>query len=450
MEKLNILVLEDDKLAQKVMGAHLAGHNVDTAGDLPAALKKLEANRYDIGFFDLMLGQSDDYSGLKAIEAAARKDIHCVVVSSSDSDEMIDRAYALGARDFYAKGNEEANVEEILRKFTQNRRAAAAGDIFASAFITEDPETRAQAGEALKYAPTDLPILILGPSGTGKTSLAKILHEHSGREGAFVSINCSAYTEDLLEAELFGHKKGAFTGAAEARKGRLLEAHRGTLFLDEIGTMSSNMQMKLLKAIEERTFYPLGSEKPERSDFRIISATLEDPQQLIAQGKMRFDLFQRVHGYTINLKPLSRRRCDVFPLVHHFTKGGRRLSFSPEAKAFMEAYAWPGNIRELKKFTDLVSGGQQGRVDLETARRHLKGETAAAAPGSGYEDSLYALAVSEGLEAALDKVTSGVIGRNLRENGGVRTKTLADLKISTRLLYATLKKLGMDKEGGKK
>jgi two-component system NtrC family response regulator len=190
MEKLNIFVLEDDKLAQKIMGSHLSDHAVDMAADLPSALKKLDSCRYDIGFFDLMLGPSDNYSGLKAIEAAAKKGVHCVVVSSSDSDELIDRAYQLGARDFYAKGNEEDNVAEILRRFVQNRRAAAAGDIFTSAFITEDPETRAQASEALKYAPTDLPILILGPSGTGKTSLARILHEHSGREGNFVAINC--------------------------------------------------------------------------------------------------------------------------------------------------------------------------------------------------------------------------------------------------------------------
>ena len=217
MEKLNILVLEDDKLAQKVMAAQLGAHNVDLAGDLKTALKKLETGRYDIGFFDLMLGPDDDYSGLKAIAAAAGKGVHAVVVSSSDSDEIIDRAYELGAGDFYAKGNEESNVAEILRKFIQNRKAAGAADIFTTSFITNDAETREAAREALKYAPTELPILILGPSGTGKTSLAKVLHEHSGRDGAFVSINCSAYTEDLLEAELFGYKKGAFTGAADSR-----------------------------------------------------------------------------------------------------------------------------------------------------------------------------------------------------------------------------------------
>ncbi|HAN04994.1 MAG: hypothetical protein A2X29_06500 [Elusimicrobia bacterium GWA2_64_40] len=450
MDKLNILVLEDDKLAQKVMASHLAGHNAEVVGDLPAALKRMAGGSYDMGFFDLMLGTDDDYSGLKAIAAAAARGIYCVVVSSSDSDEIIDRAYELGARDFYAKGNEESNVADILRKFIQNRKAAGAADIFSSAFLTCDPETRAAAAEALKYAPTELPIMILGPSGTGKTSLAKILHEHSGRDGAFVSINCSAYTEDLLEAELFGHKKGAFTGAAEARKGRLLEAHRGTLFLDEIGTMSLTMQMKLLKAIEERSFHPLGSERPEKSDFRIISATLEDPQELIARGRMRFDLFQRVHGYTINLKPLSRRPCDVEPLLRHFTKNGRRLSFTQEAKAYLEAYSWPGNVRELKKFTDLLSSGAEGRVDLETVKRHLKGRPEAAPAACAGDDGLYAYALANGLEAALAKVSDDIVIRNLRENGGKRTRTMTDLKISTRLLYATLKRLGLDGDGEKK
>lgn len=449
MEKLNILVLEDDKLAQKVMAAHLAGHNIDLAGDLKTALKKIENVKYDLGFFDLMLGPDDDYSGLKAIAAAAARNIYCVVVSSSDSDETIDRAYGLGANDFYAKGNEESNVSDILRKFLQNRKAARAKDIFTSAFITSDPKTRAAASEALKYAPTELPILVLGPSGTGKTSLAKILHEHSGREGAFVSINCSAYTEDLLEAELFGHKKGAFTGAHETRKGRLLEAHKGTLFLDEIGTMSLGMQMKLLKAIEERSFYPLGSEKPEHSEFRIISATLEDPQTLIAQGRMRFDLFQRIHGYTINLKPLTRRACDIAPLVQHFTSGRRRLSFTPEAMAYMGNYAWPGNVRELKKFVDLLSSGSEGRVDINAVKKHLKGRDGGQ-PAPIKEDGLYAYALANGLEAALEKVSGEIIARNLRENEGKKTKTLADLKISTRLLYSTIKRLGLEPEGEKK
>jgi DNA-binding NtrC family response regulator len=457
MEKLNSLVLEDDKLAQKIMAAQLTGHKLDMAGDLKSALGYLGRDKYDIGFFDLMLGPDDDYSGLKAIKAAAGKGVYSVVVSSSDSEDIIDKAYELGARDFYAKGNEESNIADIIRKFVQNRRLDAGTDVFESAFVTGDEETRAAVTEALRYAPTGLPVMILGPSGTGKTSLARIIHDRSGRPGSFVAINCSAYTEDLLEAELFGYKKGAFTGAGEARKGRLLEAHKGTLFLDEIGTMSPNMQMKLLKAIEEKTFHPLGSERAETSDFRIISATLEDPKELIARGRMRFDLFQRVQGYTLRLKPLTERPADLFPLIRHFTRGGRRLSFTAEARAMMQEYKWPGNAREVKKFVDLVCCGPEGRIDGVIAGRHLKprgfahaGATAAPVPAAapaprpagGESDELYALAVKDGLQAALDKVAEEIVLRNLAENGGVRTKTMADLRISTRLLYSVIKKTG--------
>ena len=444
MTKLNILVVEDDKLAQKVMAGHLRAHNVDLAGDKKTALAKLAAGHYDLCFFDLMLGPKDDYSGLKLIPIAVSKGFYSVVMSGSDSDEIINKAYELGCKDFYSKGNEESNVEAVIRKYFQSRTGTAGTDIFANRFVTADPATRAAVSEALKYAPSELPILVLGPSGTGKTSLAKIIHEYSGREGSFVAINCSAYTEDLLEAELFGYKKGAFTGAGENRKGRLLEAHKGTLFLDEIGTMSLNMQMKLLKAIEERSFYPLGSDKPEHSEFRIISATLEDIQRLISLGKMRLDLFQRIHGFTIDLSPLSRRRNDIFPLITHFTAGTKRLAFSPEGKTYILDYAWPGNIRELKRFSELLVSGSEGRIDLATVKKHLTASGCGAAAGQLSGEGPYRHALSNGLERTLDRIAYEIIQRSLADNGGKKTKTLSDLKISTRFLYSTLNKFGAE------
>ncbi|MEA3306359.1 MAG: sigma 54-interacting transcriptional regulator [Elusimicrobiota bacterium] len=440
MDKLKILVVEDDQLAQKLMGKHLSNHNVDFADNKAAAIKKLETNNYDICFFDLMLGVKDDYSGLKLIPLAVDRGIYTVIMSSSDSDDIVDKAYDLGANDFYAKGNEESNVETILKKFIAGKNKDKTEDIFSTQFITKDKSVKTAIMEALKYAPSQLPILILGPSGTGKTSLAKIIHEHSGFEGNFVAINCSAYTEELLEAELFGYKKGAFTGADKNRKGRLLEADKGTLFLDEIGNMSLNMQMKLLKAIEEKTFYPLGCDKAENSDFRIISATLEDPKQLITQGKLRFDLFQRIHGFTINLKPLNQKKDDIFPLIQHFVHGGKRLAFLPDAKDYIKNYMWPGNIRELKKFTELMAESDEGRINLKTVMRHLLSAEKTSAPKNFMNNSHYENALINGLEETLNKLAYEIIQRNLKENKGKKTKTLSELKISTRFLYSILRK----------
>jgi len=442
MDKLIILVVEDDKLTQKVMAQHLGGHCVEFAGDLDTAMRKLAAGHYDICFIDLRLGGDDECSGLQVIPRAVAKGVYAVVMSGCDSEGMVDQAYELGCSDFYAKGNEAANIGAVIAKYHQNRAGCNAGHIFAHRFITEDQATRASIVEALKYASSDLPILILGPSGTGKTSLGKIIHEHSRREGDFVAINCSAYTEELLEAELFGHRKGAFTGASASRKGKLLQAHQGTLFLDEIGAMSLNMQTKLLKAIEERSFHPVGSDKPECSDFRIISATLENLQRLIAQGRLRFDFFQRIHGLTVNLKPLAQRKCDIFPLINFFTQGGKRLSFSAEARACLLDHSWPGNMRELKKLVSLLASGHEGRVTKEQLFRHLTqalGEPPAAS-GAFVGESQYRYALDQGLDQAVDRFTRGIIMRNLSENHGKKTKTLAALKISTRLLYSTLRK----------
>jgi DNA-binding NtrC family response regulator len=244
-----------------------------------------------------------------------------------------------------------------------------------------------------------------------------------------------------LEAELFGYRKGAFTGAHDHRKGRLLAADGGTLFLDEIGSMSLKMQTKLLKAIEEKSFYPLGSDKPETSRFRLISATLEDMQALIRAGKLRFDFFQRIHGFTVQLKPLAQRKGDIIPLLSFFTRGGKRLSFSAEAKAAVLAHDWPGNIRELRKFVELLSAGDEGRVSPEAVARQLKAVRVQEGEASFATDAQYRFALAQGLDAAVDRLVDTIIRRSLAENGGKKTKTLADLKISTRLLYSSLKRV---------
>lgn len=442
MDPLKILVIDDDPLARKIMAAQLAGHTVEFAQDAAQARKKFATAKPDLCFIDLSLGDGDACSGLDLIPLAAAQGAYSVVMSGHDSEKFVERAYELGCDDFYSKGNEELNVGTVLARFHERRELSQDDRLFGERFVTQDAESQSSIREAMKYAVSELPILILGPSGTGKTRLAKLIHDRSRRAGEFVAINCSAYTEDLLEAELFGYRKGAFTGAGDSRKGKLLLADKGTLFLDEIGSMSLNMQTKLLKAVEERQFYPLGSDRPETSRFRIVSATLEDLQSLIKAGRMRFDFFQRIHGLTIELKPLSRRKDDVLPLIAHFTHGGRKLSFTADAKARLLEYAWPGNIRELKKFVELLAAGHEGRVGREAVDRLLQTARAESDGAEFLTAEQYRLAKEQGLDAAMERFIDEAIARSLAENDGMKTKVLKDLDISTRLLYASLKRSG--------
>ena len=432
--KLKILVVEDDKLFQKLIINRLSGHSVDIADNFKTASAKINSNTYDIAFFDLMLGKNDNHSGLKLIPLSVKKGIYSVVMSSSEAEEIINKAYELGCRDYYGKGNEDANINSVIDRYIKSLSQSGSDELFLNDFITRDPETINLINEAIRYAPTDIPIVILGDSGTGKTKLSSIIHEHSGRKGNFVAINCSSYTPELLEAELFGYKKGAFTGAYESRNGKLLEANGGTLFLDEIGAMSLDMQTKLLKAIEEKTFYPLGSGKAEYSNFRIISATLEDFQKLFEEGKLRFDFFQRIHGFTVKLKPISERRGDIFPLIKHFTRKGKKLSFDEKIKEFILNYSWPGNIREIKKFVDLASAGLKGKIDLnQTVKNDIVIDS------DFITRNQYEYTLKHGLAPAIEKFTREIVLKNLSENGEIKTKTISKLKISTRLLYSVLK-----------
>jgi two-component system nitrogen regulation response regulator GlnG len=199
------------------------------------------------------------------------------------------------------------------------------------------------------------------------------------------------------------------------------------------------MQTKLLKAIEEKCFYPLGSEKPVTSSFRVISATLEPIPALIKSGKLRLDFFQRIHGLTVELRPLSLRTGDIPPLIAAMTQGGRKLSFTAEAKELLLRHDWPGNVRELKKLVDLLAAGQEGRVTAETLSGLLDTLKSQEQPGGGFStEEQYRHALANGLAATIERVTESIIKRNLAENGGVKARVMDDLQIATRLLYKVL------------
>lgn len=442
MTKLNILVVEDDELERGNIGAQLRGHSVQFAVTAGEARQKLQESTPDLCFIDLQLGENDTKcSGLKLIPLALKKGAYPVVMSGHSSESYVDRAYALGCQAFFDKGDVAGSVADVLERYERDGRPEELTEIFDTQYVTEDPATRESILQALKYGDSALPVLLLGPSGSGKTSLARLIHDKSGRQGEFVAINCSSYTGDLLEAELFGHRKGAFTDATENRRGKLSLAHNGTLFLDEIGAMPERTQTRLLKALEERSFYPIGSEKPETSDFRIISATLEEIPTLLRMGRLRADFFQRIHGVTVNLPPLSRRRSDIWPLVSFFNRRGRKLSFSTGAKERLMNHDWPGNVRELKKVIDMLRAGEEGRVSEERLQELLSSLEIRAVQGEAemVTASQYRYALENGLNALLDRVAQAVVRKHLQENGGKTRQAIVELRTNPYAFYKALR-----------
>ncbi|MGJ8526261.1 Sigma54-dependent transcriptional activator SfnR [Halomonadaceae bacterium LMG 33818] len=227
--------------------------------------------------------------------------------------------------------------------------------IRATALVFEDPRSRALEERIRRFAKSDASVLIIGQTGTGKELVARHVHAHSDRaKGPFVAINCAALPESLADAELFGHEKGAFTGATEARQGYFEAAQGGTLFLDEIGDLSLPMQIKLLRVLQERTIFRLGARKPRMLDVRIIAATNVDLERAVASGRFREDLYFRINVARLDVLPLAKRPLDIPPLVEHFLQLYAQRSNLPipeltnEAKQRLQTYSWPGNIRELE------------------------------------------------------------------------------------------------------
>ncbi len=289
-------------------------------------------------------------------------------------------------------------------------------------------------------APKDVMVTLVGESGTGKEVLARRIHELSSRSrGPFIPINCAAIPEQLFESELFGHEKGAFTGASEQVRGKIEAAAGGTLFLDEIGEMPINAQAKLLRFLENRRFMRVGGSKKITVDARLVCATLHSLEQQVAAGKFRADLFYRIQGITLRVPPLRERRADVAPLVRRFIADfAERHDVKPPrvgrtAAAALRAYDWPGNVRELRNVVEMVTLLREGRVvrvaDLPDAIQHA-GERPSAPPGEAMEVRL---------DRPLDETIDEIVARALEIESGNRSRAARRLGVSLRTIqrYAT-------------
>ncbi len=365
--KPKLLIVEDDEGLQRQLRWAYDDYQVIVAGDRASAIDALRAEEPDVVTLDLGLppepdGTAEGFATLDAI-LALKPDTKVIVASGHGARESALRAIAGGAYDFYAKPVDIDELGLIVRRAfhlhgieAENRRLAKAvsGNAVLGGMITAAPEMLKVARTIERVANADVTVMLLGASGTGKELLARGLHEASDRrKGAFVAINCAAIPETLLESELFGHEKGAFTGAVKTTEGKIELAQGGTLFLDEIGDVPLPLQVKLLRFIQERVIERIGGRKAIPVDTRIVCATHQDLDAMIAAQSFREDLYYRLAEIVIKIPTLAERPGDASLLARHFM--GRYASMNkdvkgiaPDALAAIDTWGWPGNVRELE------------------------------------------------------------------------------------------------------
>ncbi|OQW74323.1 MAG: PEP-CTERM-box response regulator transcription factor [Proteobacteria bacterium ST_bin13] len=387
-----LLIVEDDLGLQRQLRWAYDGYQVFVASNRAEAIDLLRAEVPDVVTLDLGLppdpdGVTEGFATLDAI-LSLKPDTKVVVASGHGARESALRAIEHGAWDFYQKPIDIDQLGLIVsRAFhvhaleAENRRLAdtSAGAAAFGGMITAAPEMLKVTRTIERVAPADVSVMLLGASGTGKELLARGLHEASRRRGgAFVAINCAAIPETLLESELFGHEKGAFTGAVKTTEGKIEQAQGGTLFLDEVGDIPLALQVKLLRFLQERVIERIGGRKPIAVDTRIVCATHQDVDAMIADGRFRDDLYYRLAEIVVRIPSLAERTGDAGLLARHFLKKYAKAmhsgvtSLAPDARAAIDAWGWPGNVRELEnrmKRAVIMAEGKAitaADLDLET------------------------------------------------------------------------------------
>jgi two-component system NtrC family response regulator len=382
-----LLIVEDDPALQKQMRWAFDRYETIVADDREGALVQMRRFEPAVATMDLGLPPAPDEptEGLRCLQEtlALFPDTKVIVLTGQNDRANAVRAIGLGAYDFYTKPFEPELLSLIIERAfrlhdlqEENRRLQAAqGAEALGGIITRDPEMMRVCRTIERVATTDATVLLLGESGTGKEILARDLHAKSGRRGQrFVAINCAAIPENLLESELFGYEKGAFTGAVKQTIGKIETAHRGTLFLDEIGDLPVALQAKLLRFLQERVVERVGGREEIPVDVRIVCATHQDLKGLIAKGRFREDLYYRLAEISVEIPPLRNRQGDAALLAHAFVRRFAAehhrgsLTLRPDALAAIEAHAWSGNVRELencvKRAVIMADGAALAPADL--------------------------------------------------------------------------------------
>jgi two-component system, NtrC family, response regulator AtoC len=358
---IRVLVADDEKNLRELIVRELTrkGHDVQGVGDGDAALARLGEAPYDVVVLDMKMPKKEGIEVLRELAEQPEQPQVIVMTGFQDVATAVE-AMKLGAYDYLTKPTKIEELDILIRKAAEKGqllrdnealRAHMPGAAPFGGILTRSPKMQDVLRVVDRVAPTDSSVLILGESGTGKELVARAIHERSRRaERPFVPIHCGALPREVLESELFGHEKGAFTGAVNTKPGLIDMADGGSLFLDEIGDMEPESQVKLLRVLETGMFFRVGGTRPRRVDIRLVAATNRDLAEAMKVGQFRQDLFFRINTITVTLPPLRDRPEDVSMLAQHFVEananyGTKRLS--PAAMATLEAHTWPGNVREL-------------------------------------------------------------------------------------------------------
>jgi two-component system, NtrC family, response regulator AtoC len=466
--KETVLVVDDEVNIRKVLSTLLerAGYAVVTAPDGSEALDTLASEQVSVVVTDVKMRRVDGMELLRRV----RKDwpdVPVILITAFGTVDLAVEALKAGAFDFVTKPFDRTEIRQVIdkaaRQFRLNQEAVhageerAAGDRFG--MVGDSAPMRELFQLIARVADTPTTVLLTGESGTGKELVARALHEHSSRKKApFIRINCAAIPRELVESELFGHERGAFTGAVQSKPGRFELADGGTLFLDEVGEIPVESQVKLLRAIQEGTFERVGGVRTLKSDVRLVAATNRDLQGLIAEGRFREDLFYRLNVVPLFLPPLRERGEDVPRLLRHACgRAARRLTrpapvFDDDATEVLCRYTWPGNIRELENVVErtvllsdsLVLETDDLPTELRKAVSVAEAADHAAAPVGGPNLIESAgLSLKEAVRQGRVRIERELIARALQETGGNVTHASQRLGISRKSLQLKMKELGL-------
>lgn len=430
---------------------------VSQAANAAEALDRLAADKFDLVFLDVIMPDRDGVSLLKDIQNLY-PDLPVIMVSASTSVRPVVEAIRSGAYDYVTKPFDVTDVRRLADRAMESTSLKRRVEILETevsreypvhGIVGRAPAFRKALDDVRRAAETDSTVLITGESGTGKELIARLLHSLSGRrDEPFVAVHCAAIPESLMESELFGHEKGAFTHAEKRKLGRFDLAGSGTLFFDEVSEMSPSTQVKLLRVLQEREYMRVGGTQVIRTNARIVGATAKNLQAEVAEKRFRDDLFYRLNVVPVKLPPLRDRQEDIPLLAQHFLEYFRQslhveaTEFSPAAIERMCRYPWPGNVRELRNLVErmLVLHGQDPVIALEVLPDELRHEATVYPAGSRSKP--------RHLEDAVSEFERQLVEGALREAGGVQTRAAELLGTTRRILKYRMEKLGIRNGSG--